>query len=63
VVLSTWAWVTVAAVAVALAITGALSARLGQAPTSRAVLRNIGGGLAAMAVTYGLGTLVGGLIS
>jgi VIT1/CCC1 family predicted Fe2+/Mn2+ transporter len=63
VVLSTWAWVTVAAVAVALAITGALSARLGQAPTGRAVLRNVGGGLAAMAVTYGLGTLVGGLIS
>jgi VIT1/CCC1 family predicted Fe2+/Mn2+ transporter len=63
VVLSTLAWVTVAAVAVALMITGALSARLGQAPAARAVLRNVSGGLAAMAVTYGLGTLVGGLVS
>lgn len=63
VVLSTLAWVTVVAVVIALAVTGTLSARLGRAPTLRAVLRNVGGGLAAMAVTYGLGTLVSGLIS
>lgn len=62
VVASAQAWVTVAAVTVALVVTGALSARLGQAPLGRAVLRNVGGGLVAMAVTYGLGTLVGGLL-
>jgi VIT1/CCC1 family predicted Fe2+/Mn2+ transporter len=52
-------WVTVVFVAVALVLTGALSARLGRAPVARAVARNVGGGLLAMAVTYGLGSLVG----
>lgn len=52
-------WVTVALVTLALAVTGTVSARLGNAPALRATLRNIGGGLVAMAVTYGLGALVG----
>jgi len=51
--------VTVVAVVVALAVTGWASARLGFGPTGRAVVRNIAGGVLAMAVTYGIGTLVG----
>ncbi len=51
--------VTVVAVTVALALTGLTSARIGGAPTGPAVRRNILGGLLAMAVTYGIGTLVG----
>jgi vacuolar iron transporter family protein len=62
VVVSAQAWVTVLAVAVALVITGSVSARLGRAPVPRAVLRNVAGGLLAMAVTYLLGGLGGGLI-
>ena len=55
--------VTVAAVLLALVITGAVSARLGGAPKHRAVLRNfIGGGLA-LAITYVIGHLVGAAIS
>jgi VIT1/CCC1 family predicted Fe2+/Mn2+ transporter len=53
------AWVTVAFVTVALLATGAVSAQLGRAPIGPAVLRNVGGGLLAMAITFGLGTLVG----
>lgn len=52
--------VTVMAAALALAITGVVSARLGQAPVPRAVLRNVLGGLAAMAVTFGIGSAFGG---
>ena len=52
-------WVTMGAVATALAITGWLSARFGYGPVGRAVLRNVAGGLFAMAVTYAVGTLVG----
>jgi VIT1/CCC1 family predicted Fe2+/Mn2+ transporter len=48
-----------AAVAVALALTGSVSARLGQAPRLPAVLRNVGVGALAMVVTYGVGALVG----
>jgi len=62
VVVSSQAWVTVVAVVLALAVTGSVSARLGKAPVARAVARNIAGGLLAMAVTYLLGGLVGGLI-
>ena len=46
-------------VVVALAATGYLSARLGGTRPSRAVLRLVLGGTAAMAVTYGIGALVG----
>ena len=52
-------FVTVGAVTAALALTGYLSARVGQAPTRPAVVRNVLGGLLAMAVTYAIGSLVG----
>ncbi|NKY38809.1 VIT1/CCC1 transporter family protein [Cellulomonas septica] len=51
--------VVAAAVIVALVVTGALSARAGSAPVRRAVLRNVIGGGLAMAVTYGVGSVVG----
>ncbi|MBB2894414.1 VIT1/CCC1 transporter family protein [Flexivirga oryzae] len=47
------------AVAIALIVTGAVSARLGEAPARPAVIRNVLGGMLAMAITYGVGTLVG----
>ena len=50
---------TAISVGVALAITGWVSARMGGAPVRPAVLRNVGGGVLAMAVTYGIGSLVG----
>lgn len=51
--------VTAAGVTIALAITGTLSAHLGNAPRLRAALRTVSGGLVAMAVTYGVGALIG----
>jgi VIT1/CCC1 family predicted Fe2+/Mn2+ transporter len=51
--------VTVVSVAAALALTGWASARLSYGPPWRAVLRNVGGGLLAMVVTYAIGSLVG----
>ncbi|WP_364511241.1 VIT1/CCC1 transporter family protein [Nocardioides sp. LML1-1-1.1] len=51
--------VTVAAVVVALAVTGWGSAKLGYGSWRLAVLRNVAGGLVAMAVTHGIGQLVG----
>ncbi len=51
--------VTVAAVVAALTLCGVISARLGGAPTRRAVLRNVAGGALAMAVTYAVGTWIG----
>lgn len=51
--------VTVAAVTLALALTGWTSARLGYGPAGRAVLRNMAGGLFAMLATYAVGALVG----
>jgi VIT1/CCC1 family predicted Fe2+/Mn2+ transporter len=53
--------VTAAAVLAALAATGTASARLGRSPRGPAILRNVTGGLIAMAVTYGIGSLVGQL--
>lgn len=50
---------TFAAVVVALVVTGTVSARLGGAPAGRAVVRNVVGGSLAMAITYGVGSLVG----
>ncbi|MFG2646133.1 VIT family protein [Streptomyces sp. NPDC048436] len=52
-------WVTVVSVLGALALTGWSSARLGSAAARPAVLRNMGGGALAMAVTYGAGALLG----
>lgn len=51
--------VTVAAVLVALAITGWVSARLGGARPGRAALRVTAGGALAMAITFAIGHLVG----
>ncbi|MEU3026536.1 VIT1/CCC1 transporter family protein [Streptomyces incarnatus] len=51
--------VTVLSVLAALVLTGWTSARLGSAAPRRAVLRNVGGGALAMAVTYAAGSLLG----
>jgi len=51
--------VTFIAVLAALAITGALSARIGRARMGRAVLRVVLGGAAGLALTYGIGHLFG----
>lgn len=53
---------TAVSVAVALALTGFLSARFAGAILSRAITRNVAGGVLAMAVTYAIGYLVGGNI-
>jgi len=55
-------WGTVVSVVLALALTGFLSARFAEAEIRRAILRNIGGGVLAMGVTYLIGDLVGGRI-
>lgn len=47
------------AVAATLAVTGNIAARLGQAPSGRATLRNVVVGMLAMAITYGIGLAVG----
>lgn len=49
--------ITFVAVVVALAITGYLSARTSEAPVGKVLLRVILGGVIAMAVTFGIGTL------
>jgi len=54
---------TAVSVAIALALTGFLSARFAEADVRRAVIRNIAGGVLAMAVTYAIGDLVGGRIA
>jgi VIT1/CCC1 family predicted Fe2+/Mn2+ transporter len=51
--------VTVLAVVLALAFTGLVSARLGRSDARRATVRVVVGGTLAMAVTYGIGALVG----
>jgi VIT1/CCC1 family predicted Fe2+/Mn2+ transporter len=51
--------VTFAAVVLALVLTGFVAARFSDAEPHRAVLRNVLGGSIAMAVTYGVGLLVG----
>lgn len=54
--------VTVVAVLAALGMTGVVSGRLGGAPLTKPIWRNVAGGMVAMAVTYGIGTLVGGAV-
>jgi VIT1/CCC1 family predicted Fe2+/Mn2+ transporter len=51
--------VTVASVAVALALTGWSSARLSEGPPGRALVRNVVWGLLAMGVTFAIGNLLG----
>jgi VIT1/CCC1 family predicted Fe2+/Mn2+ transporter len=48
-------WVAGVAVVIAMALTGAISATLGRFPVVPSIVRNIAGGLLAMAVTYGVG--------
>jgi VIT1/CCC1 family predicted Fe2+/Mn2+ transporter len=55
--------VTVAAVLIALVVTGAVSASLGEAPKQRAITRNIIGGSVALGITYAIGHLVGAAIT
>ncbi len=50
---------TVAAVVVALLLTGFASARFAEADVRRAMVRNVVGGVLAMIITYGIGRLVG----
>ena len=52
-------FVTFAAVAVALVLTGWASARLGRSPVPRAIARNVAGGMLAMVITYAIGAVVG----
>ena len=54
--------VTFIAVLIALGITGWASARLGGADPVRATQRVVIGGAIAMAVTYAIGRLVGGVV-
>jgi vacuolar iron transporter family protein len=54
--------VTVAIVLIGLAMTGVISARLGGAAPGRAVARLVVGGALALAVTYGVGTLLGAAV-
>lgn len=53
------AWVCVGAVAVALGLTGFVSARFGRAHPAPAIARNVGMGLLTMAITYAVGHLFG----
>lgn len=46
-------------VLIGLCVTGVVSARLGRSPVRAAVVRLVGGGALAMAVTFGLGGLLG----
>jgi VIT1/CCC1 family predicted Fe2+/Mn2+ transporter len=55
--------VTVVAVLAALVLTGTVSAGLGGAPKSRAVLRNVIGGGLALSITWAIGHLVGAAIA
>ncbi len=50
---------TFVVVLLALGATGATSARIARSPYPRAVIRNLIGGSLAMAITYGIGALVG----
>ena len=54
--------VTVVAALASLTITGAVSARLGGAAVQRAIMRNVIGGGLALAITYAIGHVVGGVI-
>ncbi|MCC6867202.1 MAG: VIT family protein [Burkholderiales bacterium] len=51
--------VTVLAVLIALTVTGVIAAQVGGAPWAPSIRRNVIGGGFAMAVTYGIGRLVG----
>ncbi|MEO7147811.1 MAG: VIT1/CCC1 transporter family protein, partial [Terrimesophilobacter sp.] len=50
---------TFVSVIIALAITGWISARLGGSRATKAIVRIVGGGVLALAVTYAIGALFG----
>ncbi|SDX13940.1 Predicted Fe2+/Mn2+ transporter, VIT1/CCC1 family [Amycolatopsis xylanica] len=52
-------WACAAAVVVGLALTGLISARLGDADVRRAIIRNVGVGALTMLVTYYVGVIFG----
>ena len=52
-------WVAGVAVLIAMALTGFVAARLGRTPVGRSVLRNVVGGLLALAITYAVGKIAG----
>ena len=54
--------ITLIAVTMALFLTGYFSATIGEASRRRAILRVVTGGIAAMAVTYGIGKLFGSAV-
>ena len=57
---ATWRVViTFASVTAALALTGWISSGFGGSPARPAIVRNVGGGLLAMLVTFGIGALLG----
>jgi VIT1/CCC1 family predicted Fe2+/Mn2+ transporter len=51
---------TAIAVIIALVVAGSVSAPFGRARKLRTMARTVGGAIMAMAVTYGIGALVGG---
>ena len=51
--------ITVAAVAISLAITGFVGAKIGGAKSLRAIVRNVSVSLLTMGITYAIGSLVG----
>jgi VIT1/CCC1 family predicted Fe2+/Mn2+ transporter len=55
-------WVTFLVVLVALALAGAISARIGGSQPGRSVLRVVLGGAVGLAFTYGIGHLVGATV-
>lgn len=62
VVIGSPAWITAALAAIALVTTETVSAQRGRAPIGRTLACNAGGGLVAMAITFGLGNLAGTFI-
>lgn len=52
-------WIAGVAVVVAVATTGVISAKVGRIPVLPSVVRNVAGGLLAMAVTFGVGRIAG----
>lgn len=54
--------VTFVAMLVALSLTGFFSAKLGDAPRKRAIIRNVVGGALAMGITFAIGSIIGAFI-
>lgn len=52
-------WISGFAVVMALALTGGVAARLGQMPIVPSIVRNVIGGIIAVAITFGVGMIAG----